>query len=91
MYVQAMLVPDLAGIYLVAEWMHFTLSGIILPTIKLKVHFLGLMNSATKFRVDGFIRTSDWEFKTSASEYAGVPGHSNTSISTSNKASGLKV
>ena len=29
--------------------MHFTLFGIILPTIKLKVYtFLGLMNSATK-------------------------------------------
>ena len=33
----------------VAEWIHFTLLGIILPTIKLKVYtFLGLMNSATK-------------------------------------------
>ena len=31
---------------LVAEWIHFTLCGIMLPTIKLKVvHFLGLMNS----------------------------------------------
>ena len=28
---------------LVAEWIHFTLLGIILPTLK-----LGLMNSATK-------------------------------------------
>ena len=40
------------GVYLyllVAEWIHFTLFGIILPTIKLKVYtFWGLMNSATK-------------------------------------------
>ena len=35
--------------FLVAEWIHFTLSGIILPTLKLKVYtFGGLMNSATK-------------------------------------------
>ena len=35
---------------LVAEWIHFILLGIILPTIKVEsVHFLGLMNSATKF------------------------------------------
>ena len=35
--------------YLVAEWIHFTLLGIIVPTIKLKVYtFSGLMNSATK-------------------------------------------
>ena len=37
----------------VAEWIHFTLFEIILPTIKLKmysVHFLGLMKSATKRR-----------------------------------------
>ena len=27
--------------YLVAEWIHFTLFGIILPTIKLKVYTLG--------------------------------------------------
>ena len=34
---------------LVAEWIHFTLFGIILPTIKLKAYaFWGLMNSATK-------------------------------------------
>ena len=34
---------------LVAEWIHFTLFGKILPTIKLKVYtFLGLMNSATR-------------------------------------------
>ena len=34
---------------LVAEWIHFTLLGIILPTIKPKVYtFGGLMNSATK-------------------------------------------
>ena len=33
--------------YLVAEWIHFRLLGIILPTIKLKVYtFLGLVNSA---------------------------------------------
>ena len=30
-------------VYLVAEWIHFTLFGIILPTIKLKVYtFWGL-------------------------------------------------
>ena len=34
---------------LVAEWIHFTLFGIIVPTIKLKVQaFGGIMNSATK-------------------------------------------
>ena len=34
--------------FLVAEWIHFTLFGIILPTIKLKVYtFWWLMNSAT--------------------------------------------
>ena len=34
---------------LVAEWIHFTLFGIISPTIKTKsVHVLELMNSATK-------------------------------------------
>ena len=34
---------------LVAEWIHFTLLGIVVPTIKLKVYtFLGLVNSATK-------------------------------------------
>ena len=38
------------GIDLVAEWIHFTLFGRMLPTIKLKVYtFGGLMNSATKF------------------------------------------
>ena len=32
-----------AGLFLVAEWIHFTLFGIILPTIKLKVYtFWGL-------------------------------------------------
>ena len=37
---------------LVAEWIHFRLLGIILPTIKLKVYtFGGLMNSATKLIV----------------------------------------
>ena len=37
---------------LVAEWRHFTLFGIILPTIKLKVQtFGGFVNSATKLRV----------------------------------------
>ena len=36
--------------FLVAEWIHLTLFGIKLPTIKLKMYaFLGLMNSATKF------------------------------------------
>ena len=35
--------------FLVAEWIHFTLFGIVVPTIKLKVYtFRGLMNSATK-------------------------------------------
>ena len=35
--------------FLVAEWIHFTLFRIILPTIKLKVYtFEGPMNSATK-------------------------------------------
>ena len=35
--------------YVVAEWIHFTLFGIILPTLKLKVcTFGGLMNLATK-------------------------------------------
>ena len=34
---------------LVAEWIHFTLLGRILPTLRLKVYtFGGLMNSATK-------------------------------------------
>ena len=34
---------------LVAELVHFTLFGIILPNIKLKVYtFFGLMNSASK-------------------------------------------
>ena len=41
-----------AVIYLVAEWIHFTLFGIILPVIAhyqtKSVHFLGLVNSATK-------------------------------------------
>ena len=37
-------IPDL-----VAEWIHFTLFVIVLPTIKLKVcTFWGLMNPATK-------------------------------------------
>ena len=35
--------PSLTHEYLVAEWIHFTLFGIILPTIKLKVYiFWGL-------------------------------------------------
>ena len=34
---------------LVAEWIHFTLFGIILPTVTLQVYtFGGLMNSAAK-------------------------------------------
>ena len=38
-----------ALLFLVAEWIHSTLFGIILPTIKLKVYTVGgLMNSATK-------------------------------------------
>ena len=37
---------------IVAEWIHFTLFGIIVPTIKLKMYpFWGLMNSATKVSV----------------------------------------
>ena len=36
---------------LVAEWIHFTLFGITLPTIKLKVY---IMNSATKILSQGF-------------------------------------
>ena len=40
---------------LVAEWIHFTLFGIILPTIKRKVYtFGGFMNSATKQELRGF-------------------------------------
>ena len=39
--------------YLVAEWIQFTLLGIILPTIKPKVYtFWGLMNSATRLVYD---------------------------------------
>ena len=42
-------------VLLVAECLHFTLFGIILPTIKTKsVHVLGLMNSATKSWVHSF-------------------------------------
>ena len=42
------------GFNVVAEWIHFTLFGIIFPTIKLKVYTLGgLMNSATKSIVGG--------------------------------------
>ena len=53
-------------IVLVAEWIHFTLVGIILPTIKLKVRTLGgLMNSATKVlaSLQGFgalVQKSGW-------------------------------
>ena len=40
---------DLRLSVLVAEWIHFTRFGTILPTLKLKVYtFGGLMNSATK-------------------------------------------
>ena len=35
-------------VILVAEWIHFTHFGIILPYKTESVHFLGLMNSATK-------------------------------------------
>ena len=43
-------IGDAIAVLLVDEWIHFTLFGIILPTIKTKrVHFWGLMNSATKF------------------------------------------
>ena len=49
---------NLVGLgFRVAEWIHFTLPGITLPTIELKVYTSwGLMNSATKksFRVSGF-------------------------------------
>ena len=49
---------SLGGVELVAEWIHFTLLGIILPTIKLKLHtFWGLMNSATKWNRGGFSST----------------------------------
>ena len=41
---------DVKLVDLVAEWIHFTLFGIILPTIKLKVCTCwGLMNPATKW------------------------------------------
>ena len=41
-------------VYLVAEWIHFALFGIILPTINTEsVHFLGLMNSAARYRASG--------------------------------------
>ena len=41
--------PTRALRFLVAEWIQFTLFGILSPTIKLKVcTFGGLMNSATK-------------------------------------------
>ena len=44
---------------LVAEWIHFTLFGIILPTIKLKVYtFWGPMNSATKVPTGGLTISS---------------------------------
>ena len=40
---------DCRAVVLGAEWMHFTLLGIVLPTKKLKVYtFGGLMHSATK-------------------------------------------
>ena len=43
-------------LYLVAEWIHFTHFGIMLPTIKLKVYtFGGLMNSAPKYMRNAFI------------------------------------
>ena len=46
---------------LVAEWIHFTLFGIILPTIKLKVYtFLGLMNSAIKHGKTHLHHVSVW-------------------------------
>ena len=44
-----MLIASRSHAQLVAEWIHITLFGIILTTIKLKVYtFGGLMNSATK-------------------------------------------
>ena len=37
-------------VFLVAEWIHFTLFGIIITHYKTEsVHFWGLMNSATRF------------------------------------------
>ena len=51
-------------VILVAEWIHFTLFGIILPTIKGKcVHFGGLMNSATKLCA---MQQYDWSFASPA-------------------------
>ena len=47
---------------LVAEWIHFTLFGIILATIILKVYtFWGLMNSATKYTLKP--QTQNLEFR----------------------------
>ena len=41
---------DVPTEFLVAEWIHFTLFGMVSPTINPKVYtFGGLMNSATKF------------------------------------------
>ena len=37
-HIQGLITPL---IILVAEWIHFTLFGIILPTLKLKVHTFG--------------------------------------------------
>ena len=61
---------------LVAEWIHFTPFGIIVPTIKTqRVHLLGLMNSATKgailiLRAPTSLRTRTWS----------DDGHSQTSV-----------
>ena len=48
---------------LVAEWIHFTLFGIVLPTLKPKVYtFGGLMNSATKYtREFVFVRLLNYQ------------------------------
>ena len=50
---------------LVAEWIHFTLFGILLPTTHYKtesLHFWGLMNSATKIlypQLESFLWNSE--------------------------------
>ena len=60
-----MLITKALIFYLVAGQIHFTLFGIILPTIKLKVYtFLGLVNSATKSRFPSSSRCPAYvEFK----------------------------
>ena len=43
--------------FLAAEWIHFTLFGIILPTIKLKCILLGAYELSNQVAILGFIRT----------------------------------